>query len=121
MKKAIENLRAVSGILDNLVDGCEDDETSIMAKGMVMEAIEILQSPRWYSPEQWEKRTGKPWPDYWAVYYRTRYRPSIYDSEMWTMWCVSKYKTAKKKTAAQIVCATEAGPPPEDWEPEEGE
>jgi hypothetical protein len=81
--------------------------------------VELSHKLQWETPEQWEKRTGKAWQDYWAVYYRTRHNLVINGTETWTMWAVSKYKTVKKKTAAQIVCTTEAGHPPYDWDPGE--
>jgi hypothetical protein len=77
--------------------------------------------PRWETPEQWEKRTGEPWPDDWAVYVRlpndAREKRRIYD-------CYA-YKTAKELKSShpgtELACATEAGPPPNNWRPEEAE
>jgi hypothetical protein len=90
------------------------------------EAIDILrgitskQAPRWETPEQWEKRTGEPLPDDWAVY--ERYETN--DGER--QWHCESYDYAKhnikkrKKDPKFVVCATEFGPPPVDWKPEAG-
>jgi hypothetical protein len=75
------------------------------------------------TPEQWEKRTGKAWPDDWAVYYRYSY-----DHKTYREWRVGSHKNIVDSRADfethnagthQIVCATEAGPPPDGWMPEE--
>jgi hypothetical protein len=82
------------------------------------EAMALLKAPRWYTPEQWEKRTGKAWPDSGAVYWRGM----DYDG-LRSEWRVSAYKSVRLCPAiyrrSECVCATEAGPPPENWEPEE--
>lgn len=76
--------------------------------------------PKWETPEQWEKRTGRVWQEDWSVYYR--FRPCL-SAELgaWIPWQVDKYKNAKgnfSNDIMQIVCATGA-PPPDDWRPEE--
>jgi hypothetical protein len=80
-----------------------------------------LEKSRWYTPEQWEKRTGKAWPDDWAVY--CRYRSN--GDELQCHWRATTYDLIKNEEwwldQKQIVCATEAGPPPDDWIPEAGE
>jgi hypothetical protein len=96
-----------------------------------------LQSPRWETPEQYWERTGKPWPDDWAVYYQGRILLcSIVDAkivnEYWSpfSWHVATWKSSRKVINSGmearkyhdfglVICATEAGPPPEGWEPEE--
>jgi hypothetical protein len=68
--------------------------------------------PRWETPEQREKRTGEAWPDNGAVYALVE----LLHGEL--LWEVMSHDTAK--TAANyIVCAAEAGPPPNNWQPEE--
>jgi hypothetical protein len=77
--------------------------------------------PRWETPEQREQRTGEAWPEDNAIYFRTRYKPTIYEDERWTIWRVAKHKNRKRIAASylvQIICATDAGKPPDDWEPE---
>jgi hypothetical protein len=82
----------------------------------------IESAPRLYTPEQWEQRTGKPWPDGWAVYALTEL------GKIDMGWMAMPYQLAKKRfhyedfdygCVSTIVCATEAGPPPNDWRPEE--
>jgi hypothetical protein len=84
----------------------------------VRQAIAELKFPRWYTPEQWEERTGKAWPDDWAVYWRGIDFSSRHDD-----WKVASYGMAKVHSvtylSVECVCATEAGPPPDDWKPEE--
>jgi hypothetical protein len=81
------------------------------------DAIAELKSPRWYTPEQWEKRTGKAWPDDWAVFALER-RYTVLNDVIMGFEAMS-YGAAKWKGLDKIICATEAGPPPDDWRPEE--
>jgi sucrose-6-phosphate hydrolase SacC (GH32 family) len=82
---------------------------------------ELKKSPRWYTPEQWEKQTGKSWLEGWAVYWRMRD-----DKESkWYEWFpmpreMAELAIVKTIGEHQIVCATEAGPPHDDWRSEEG-
>jgi hypothetical protein len=77
---------------------------------------ELKAPPRWETPEQWEQRTGEAWPDDWAVYVRGQYE----DTQGWTKWVIVDFTRAKTfLMKIQIVCATEAGRPPDDWMPEE--
>jgi hypothetical protein len=86
----------------------------------VYEALaELKAQPRWETPEQWEKRTGEKWLDSWAVY-------ALYENKDGTsQWFWGGYKkeldraTRHNKNPLNIVCATEAGPPPDDWRLEE--
>ena len=76
--------------------------------------------PNYITPEQWEKRTGRARPDDGAVYCRGDNKNGI-----WRKWIVLNYKDAKEGARialdrgrnSQIVCATEAGPPPDGWSP----
>jgi hypothetical protein len=86
----------------------------------IEEAIAELKAlPRWETPEQREKRTGEAWPENWAVY-------ALYENNDGTsQWFWGGYKKEMdrfmrhNKNPLNIVCATEAGPPPDDWRPEE--
>jgi hypothetical protein len=78
---------------------------------------------RWETPEQYKARTGKPWPDDWAVYYRY-----VSASGKLDIWRTGYYENIANSNHDfrshnagyyQIVCATEAGPPPDDWRPED--
>jgi hypothetical protein len=81
------------------------------------EAIDRLRSlgaeqapPRWETPEQWKELTGEEWPEAWGVY-----------TLFYGGWILQRYREAKLMGTYMpitIVCATEAGPPPEDWRPE---
>jgi hypothetical protein len=80
--------------------------------GYLMDVPEAESPPRWETPEQREKRTGKKWPDNWPVWALI----SLLHGEL--IWEVMSYDTATS-AAEYIVCATEAGPPPDGWRPEE--
>jgi hypothetical protein len=89
----------------------------------LMDLPEAESKPRWETPEQWEKRTGEKWPDNGAVYYRYSY-----DYKTYQEWRVGRHKNIVDSRADfethnagthQIICATESGPPPDDWHPEE--
>ena len=62
------------------------------------------------TPEQYKKRTGREWPDNAAVYSRAKNT-----NGGWSLWSISSFWCAKLTVyEIQIVCATEAGPPPND-------
>jgi DNA-directed RNA polymerase subunit RPC12/RpoP len=77
------------------------------------------------TPEQYKDRIGKAWPDNRAVYWR--YEGDVKEGD--TRWYVSQYHHAiirgkfvgAGNNKKHIVCATEAGQPPDDWRPEEGD
>jgi hypothetical protein len=116
MKKAIETLRAAKIIILGLIG--DENDPAFIAYDLLEEAIEELK-PRWETPEQYQKRTGKLWPDNGAVY--TLYEDNDSDNRWW--FCESYYYASTGVCAGNrlvaIICATEAGPPPKDWEPEE--
>ncbi|MDR2094304.1 MAG: hypothetical protein LBP76_02150, partial [Treponema sp.] len=88
----------------------------------VEKAIAELKSPpRWETPEQWKERTGAELPDDFPVWERC---VSRYDREPWSL---ATYDEAKdnidvhkeyEHSRIEIICATEAGCPPDDWAPE---
>jgi hypothetical protein len=91
--------------------------------GYLMDMPEAENGPRWETPEQYEKRTGEPWPDDWAVY-------ALYEDNGGRLkWFAqsrgfTEKQIKRNKSDSRIkmmVCATEAGPPPDDWRPEEPE
>jgi hypothetical protein len=75
------------------------------------------------TPEQYKARTGKEWPERCPVYIR--------DDGEWELeeyWRAIQFENDLARldkdfgvthTPLLVVCATEAGPPPDDWEPEE--
>jgi hypothetical protein len=113
MKKAIEKLLLAR---TQIVRGCPSEAIDILDY-----ALEELKTPRWYTPERWEAETGKPWPDNGAVYViHQKFEIDFYPDWYITNYLSAKYKKDRKEYAiAFIVCATEAGPPPDDWKPEE--
>jgi hypothetical protein len=77
------------------------------------EAIaELKTPPRWETPERWKERTGKEWPNNAAVSYST-------SDHGWYADTYSLARILSMTSSVQIICATEAGPPPDDWKPEE--
>jgi hypothetical protein len=111
MKKTIEHLKDVRG---NILCWAIDDNQDAFAKALNLldDVIAELESrPRWETPEQWEKRTGKAWPDDWPVWNITK--------EMIGISTMAEEAERKKWGNHVYVCATEAGPPPDDWRPEE--
>jgi hypothetical protein len=121
MKKVIELLEGTrKGIIGFGLD-LEQRMTKAEARELnraidqISEVITKLKAPpRWETPEQWNERTGEDWPDDWAVYSRAEHTDGT-----WSPWQVSDYAYAKcTMYKTQIVCATEAGKPPENWKPE---
>jgi hypothetical protein len=127
MKKVIKKLEDVKKfLLGRYAFGLEegiDNKPLKQRIDMLSEAILELQSPhpRWETPEQWEKRTGERWPNNGAVY--VLYENNT-NGNKW-VFCESYYYAASEPCEGNrlvaIICATEAGPPPDAWEPEEAE
>jgi hypothetical protein len=73
------------------------------------------------TPEQWEQRTGEPYPKEAPVWYRGSYP----DEDGWHMedWQCESLEIAQARvtfyTQEQIVCANSTKVPPKDWRPEE--
>jgi hypothetical protein len=83
---------------------------------LLAEAIAELKAlPRWETPEQYVKRTGERWPDDWAVYYIDPPRP-YWDTQ--PTWEICRHDIAIRNGLICVV-ATEAGPPPDGWRPED--
>jgi hypothetical protein len=82
------------------------------------------------TPEQYKARTGEAWPDNWAVYVRGFDKKEGgcefgHAERFFREWEATTYENAKWVVGRDyflnviIICATEAGPPPDDWRPEE--
>jgi hypothetical protein len=117
MKKVVELLAQLREDIKDLADDrCFVCDWSRQLD-FIDQALALLKSPpRWETPEQWEERTGEPWTDDWAVYYR-----NPVDGK----WYVMSFADAKDRIGGRVwilnlnvVCATEAGPPPDDWRSE---
>jgi hypothetical protein len=69
--------------------------------------------PTWITPEEYHNRTGKDWPENWAVY--ARYIDKMGNDT----WYCEAYEPAQytKNNPVAIVCALASGPPPIDFEP----
>jgi hypothetical protein len=88
----------------------------------VKSVLEELRSrPRWETPEQFEKLTGKPWPDNVPVW--TRHQSPI--TGVWYPWNlnalknIQDYYRSTNCESFQIVTCNGPYPPPDDWKPEE--
>jgi RimJ/RimL family protein N-acetyltransferase len=105
MKKVIERLKKVKEI-------ARHGSSSAICFGINEVMAELKAPPRWETPEQWEKRTGEAWPDNGAVYFKMSHLGD--DVE----WGVCRLVSARRDHDICAV-ATEAGPPPDGWKPEE--
>jgi hypothetical protein len=102
------------------VAGADRKERKLVREGerLINEAVDLLIMPCWYTPDRWKDLTGKEWQDKAAVYYRC----SRADT-----WVILSFEEAKRDIvmslipSADIICATEAGIPPNDWKLEEAE
>ena len=71
------------------------------------------------TPEQYEKRTGKNWPEQGAVWFKLAFGKTFLDGGGWG---VCRYVIAKKDAVGKIIiCVQSPEPPPDDWLPTEGE
>jgi len=72
----------------------------------------IEEIPDYESPEQYEKRMGKAYPDNGVVWFR------IWDVNRFLLWDYADFSTAKEATddsIDQIVIADPPVPPSDDW------
>jgi hypothetical protein len=72
VKKVIELLEGANTILATISPKLIslDSIRLPVAISNIQKAIAELKTPRRYTPEQWLERTGEPWPEDGAVYYR---------------------------------------------------
>jgi hypothetical protein len=110
---------------DYIVEEDEDACPVCGEKGYLMDIQPEEEKPSFETPDQWEKRTGVKWPDGWAVYiqiirndngYIYKWKPCTFREAL-----INKSSPIWENHQIEIVCATEAGPPPLGWEPEETE
>jgi len=71
--------------------------------------------PDYETPEQYEKRTGKPWPDNAPVWFMRDDEKEFFGGGFWG---VCRYKTAKEVWDKIIVCVQCPNPPPDNWRPQ---
>jgi hypothetical protein len=123
MKKSIELLKEAR---DAAINGSRSTAVSCIEEAMA----ELKARPRWETPEQYEKRTGRHWLENWAVYFNAWFSnngKSIYINNIWHITTQKEarniaemLKDSKRMSfTIAIICATEAGPPPGGWWPGE--
>ncbi|MDR1239567.1 MAG: hypothetical protein LBK27_05605 [Treponema sp.] len=108
------------------LSGDEAEKLYHFLGGLYKDAIAELESrPRWETPEQRERRTGEKWPDNAAVYFNSwfpasdfKYVPGIWQLMELKLASLAAERLNFEKVKTAIVCATEAGPPPDGWRPE---
>jgi hypothetical protein len=112
VNELIELLKSAKNEFACVIPDCEGCRGSLnTGLDLLDEALAELEAPpRWETPDQWEKRTGEKWPDNGAVYALVL----LLRGEL--IWEVMSYDTATS-AAEYIICATEAGPPPENFKP----
>jgi hypothetical protein len=144
-----KEVKAVGLAIEKIAGALEILDTSSCSRGgeveqNLSEAIDILRSvvneqkPCWETPEQWKKRTGKAWAKNGAVYAKFEeldFKGGLgHVIKKWGEWdlktlrmarhtqklCKNSFGVDEWSCRSVIVCATEAGPPPDDWRPEEG-
>jgi hypothetical protein len=85
----------------------------------INDALEELENPLRYTPEQWEQRTGEPWPENWPVWVRAKYITGGYSPwELDFLKEIELYTTQARGTI-QVIVFNGNKPPPEDWMPDE--
>jgi hypothetical protein len=121
MKKLVERLEEAVDIISDFWLEKDSDYLFKESLALINGVIEELKTPRWETPEEYLTRTGEEWPDDGAVYFCAFVKtPSSF-----TVYTYEDALRVLDMTRAhtgfdvkyQIVCATEAGPPPNDWRP----
>ena len=77
---------------------------------------ELIPIPDYETPEQYERRTGKKWPENAPVWYRYKDQQ---DFKEWS-WVLSRKLVADARNSREklyILCAQSPEPPPNDWRP----
>jgi hypothetical protein len=118
-RKRRHQIKKVIELLETVKEIARHGSSAAICFGIDDAMAELKAPPRWETPEQWKRRTGKAWPDNWAVYALYEYN----DGER--QWYCEDYGYAQHKehrrrtNPVAIICATKAEPPPDDWKPEE--
>jgi hypothetical protein len=118
VEKVIEYLQKAHDWIERVgPDHCETTMRHSLYGSMdLIKAViaELKSPPRCETPEQWKERTGEVWPDNWAVYTKRKSGGAP--------WIIQSYHEAKildRWIPTTIICATEAGRPPDGWVPED--
>jgi hypothetical protein len=123
MEKVIELLESAYDLVSDFVlshYGNRNDG-QVKAEKFISQAIELLKTPRYLTPEQYKAETGKEWPDDAAVYVKYRDWEHNRWHPYWNISCYeyAKYRRDVKGQGCIIICAyCDNGPPPEGWVPE---
>jgi hypothetical protein len=125
MKKAIELLEEAKLELIKFSRDHSLVGVAMRALANIEDALVEIRFPRWETPEQWEKYTGKPWPDDGAV----RVLNPNGEWELMEYWRAKQLEQdlarldkdfGDEPEGLLIVCDRgEFGPPPDGWKPEE--
>jgi hypothetical protein len=115
LKKVINALEMALSLIPEITPKNMDasQRRNAVCKYVQLALADAKAPRRWYTPEQWKERTGEEWPDDWAVY-------ACGDSDD-IEWIICTYKEAQEMSRVNdtwIICATEAGKPPDNWNPE---
>jgi hypothetical protein len=101
-------------ILVSLLIAIIQEAIQIMDDEEKRRSVELKAPPRWETPEQWEKRTGKAWPDDWPVFFEYGENSNSYYVDMFR-----RVKSEEVLKIGRICVFTQSGTPPKDWRPEE--
>jgi hypothetical protein len=94
--------------------GFQEDVVNEVKRNITWAIAELKAPPRWETPEQYRERTGRDWLDHNAVYVR--------QADGSSPWIVKQHleaKVTKWLVPITVICATEAGCPPDSWRPKE--
>jgi hypothetical protein len=92
-----------------------DMELCTDAINYINDAMALLKTPRWETPVQYEKRTGKPYPNEGPVWELFVYLPYLPVCE----WMLKEYRYANIGRRPVVCAYGSPEKPPDDWEPEE--
>ncbi|MDR1902061.1 MAG: hypothetical protein LBQ88_07270 [Treponema sp.] len=123
MNKVIKKLEAARGIVSNLNGGFAERRDIAAATGYIDEAIEELETPRWYTPEEWEAETGEALKGNAQVWWR-QYEDNIWECQRYIGvldFLSQKYGNGSRPARGVILVCNGPYPPPDNWRPEETE
>ena len=99
----------------NFGDGAWDIDDMCPICGKWNPDFALLPIPDYETPEQYKKRTGKPWPNDGPVWIK---RNDGKEYPGGGFWGVCRYKTSKDMGDKVIACVQGPNPPPNDWRSE---
>jgi hypothetical protein len=122
------NMKYVFDLLDRAIRHVNCGEGSRAQEKIETAIVELKKIPRYETPKQYKERTGRKVKENDAVYHRHAMK-NWYHRTMqthpyyWGPWFVKSYGAASEyefeEGHSQLVVATEAGCPPDNWTPEE--